>query len=185
MKTNMELEFKSIITKEQYEALIKEFDLENNIYAQTNYYFDTPDYKLKQMHTVLRIRQKGSNYKLTKKEHGVHENEASESHIFLQEKQALKLLHEGFNALILDLPYDVENVCELTTYRCKTPYKDGTLFFDRSVYYGNVDYEVEYEVSDIKQGLKDFKEFLQLNNIEYKEPIRKSNRAYSCIMNKA
>ena len=68
MKTNKELEFKSVITKEQYEALVKKFDLENNIYAQTNYYFDTPDYKLKGMHTVLRIRQKGSNYKLTKKD---------------------------------------------------------------------------------------------------------------------
>ena len=40
---------------------------ENNVFAQTNHYFDTPDTKLLDEKTVLRIRQKGNNFKITNK----------------------------------------------------------------------------------------------------------------------
>lgn len=182
MNTNKELEFKTLISKEKYEELIQKFELENNVFVQTNYYFDTPDFKLKKMHTVLRIRQKGNSFKLTKKERGVEENEACESHIFLQEDQALDFLKDGFNAELIDLPYKVKNVCELTTYRSKTTYLDGILFLDKSEYYGNVDYEIEYEVDSIEQGKKDFFRLLKEFDIPYKETIRKSTRAYNCIL---
>lgn len=184
MSTNIELEFKTKITEEQYNNLIKEFELENNIFPQTNFYFDTADLKLYHKNTVLRIRQKGSNFKLTKKERGANANEACESHIFLQEEKALEFLKNGFNASIIDINEDVTNVCELTTYRAKTTYKDGILFFDKSEYYGHVDYEIEYEVDTIEQGKKDFTTFLEEHNITYNEPARKSTRAYNIIMNK-
>ena len=67
MTVNKEIEFKTFITKEKYEELLKYFNLENNIFSQTNYYFDTEDNKLMSEKTVLRIRQKGCSYKLTKK----------------------------------------------------------------------------------------------------------------------
>ena len=67
MTVNKEIEFKTLITKEQYEKLLKDFNLENNIFTQTNYYFDTEDAKLLQEKTVLRIRHKNNSYKLTKK----------------------------------------------------------------------------------------------------------------------
>lgn len=67
MIVNKEIEFKTFITKEKYDQLIREFNLENNVFAQTNYYFDTEDTKLMKECTVLRIRQKGNGYKLTKK----------------------------------------------------------------------------------------------------------------------
>lgn len=184
MTSNKELEFKTKITKEKYEELLKVFELENNVFEQTNYYFDTPELKLKNNYIVLRIRQKGNTFKLTKKEHGDGKNEAYESHIFLQEEQALKMLQEGFNAEIIDLPYFVKPVCELTTERCKTTYKDGTIFFDKSVYYGNTDYEIEYEVDSFEQGTKDFNDFLNEFQITYEPTLRKSTRAYNCIFPK-
>ena len=176
MDVNKEIEFKTFISKEMYESLLEEFDLVNNIFAQTNHYFDTEDTALLNQQTVLRIRQKGNNYKLTKKTRA--KIGADETHIFLSKEKAQEMLDNGFDANIIELPHQVKKVAELTTYRASSPYKDGTIFFDRSEYYGHVDYEIEYEVDEVEQGLKDFKEFLESHNIEYKESIRKSKRAF-------
>ena len=176
MNTNKEIEFKTFITKEQYESLIKEFGLDNNIFMQTNHYFDTEDTKLMNEKTVLRIRQKGSNYKLTKKTRA--NVGADETHILLTKEKADEMLANGFDADIIDFPYYVKKIAELSTFRASTPYKNGTIFFDKSVYYEHVDYEIEYEVDDIQSGQVDFKNFLDSHNIIYNESIRKSKRAY-------
>ena len=39
MTKNIEIEFKTFISEDVYNNLIKEFELENNIFSQTNYYF--------------------------------------------------------------------------------------------------------------------------------------------------
>lgn len=176
MTKNIEIEFKTFISEDVYNNLIKEFELENNIFSQTNYYFDTEDTLLMQEKTVLRIRQKGSNYKLTKKTRA--EVGADETHLLISKEQAENFLQNGFDAKIINLPYYVKNIAQLTTHRASTPYKNGTLFLDKSEYYGKVDYEIEYEVDEEKEGLKDFKNFLDSHNITFKESIRKSKRAY-------
>lgn len=176
MTKNIEIEFKTFISEDVYNNLIKEFELENNIFSQTNYYFDTEDTLLMQEKTVLRIRQKGSNYKLTKKTRA--EVGADETHLLISKEQAENFLKNGFDAKIINLPYYVKNIAQLTTHRASTPYKNGTLFLDKSEYYGKVDYEIEYEVDEEKEGLKDFKNFLDSHNITFKESIRKSKRAY-------
>ncbi|MGM9968779.1 MAG: CYTH domain-containing protein [Anaeroplasma sp.] len=176
MYKNKEIEFKTFITQKDYEMLITEFGLDNNIFKQTNYYFDTDDTKLMNDKTVLRIRQKGNNFKLTKKTRA--EIGADETHILISKEKALELLSNGFDAKLIGLPYFVHKIAELTTYRASAPYKDGTIFFDKSVYYGHIDYEIEYEVDDVNQGTKDFNDFLEHHSIEYKESIRKSKRAY-------
>lgn len=176
MYKNKEIEFKTFITQEKYEALLKEFELENNVFAQTNFYFDTDDTKLMEEKTVLRIRQKGSNYKLTKKTRA--EVGADETHQLISKEKAEDLLANGFDAKIMDLPYFVHLIAQLTTYRASAPYKNGTIFFDKSVYYGHVDYEIEYEVDDVKEGKVEFDNFLSSHGIEFKESIRKSKRAY-------
>jgi len=179
MYVNKEIEFKTFITKEQYENLLLEFGLDNNVFAQTNHYFDTEDTKLIKEQTVLRIRQKGNNFKITKKTRA--EVGADETHILISKEKALDILENGFDASIIGLPYFVHKVAELTTYRVSTPYKNGTLFFDKSEYYGNTDYEIEYEVDDVKEGTLDFRKFLDDHDIIYKESIRKSKRAFDSV----
>lgn len=176
MNHNKEIEFKTLITKEQYYSLLEEFNLSNNIFAQTNHYFDTENTDLIQEQTVLRIRQKGNNFKLTKKTRALIG--ADETHIFLSKEKAMEMLENGFDASIIGIPHKVSKVAELTTYRASSHYKNGKIFFDRSEYYGKVDYEIEYEVDEINQGKKDFKAFLDSHEIEYKESIRKSKRAF-------
>ena len=177
MDKNKEIEFKTLITKEQYYQLLEEFNLTNNIFAQINHYFDTENADLLQEQTVLRIRQKGNNnYKLTKKTRALVG--ANEMHIFLSKEKALDMLENGFDARVIELPYNVTKVAELTTYRASSHYKNGKIFFDRSEYYGQVDYEIEYEVDEINQGRQEFIAFLDSHGIEYKESIRKSKRAF-------
>ncbi len=179
MKTNLEIEFKTFITKDKYIELLKEFDLENNIFSQTNHYFDTPDFNLKNNKIVLRIRQKGEVYKLTSKCHS--EKGAYETHLLLTPEEAKDMLINGFDASIINLNGKVNKICELTTERVSTHYKNGIVFFDKSTYYGNTDYEIEYEVDSFEQGEEDFKSFLNEYNIEFVPSIRKSHRAFSNI----
>lgn len=176
MKHNLEIEFKTAIQKETYDELLKQFDLENNVFKQTNYYFDTDNLDLDNSKIVLRIRQKGNQYKLTSKSHS---NEgAFETHVFITEEEALKMLRDGFDASIINLSFYVRKVSELSTYRVSTSYKNGVIFFDKSVYYGKTDYEIEYEADSQEQGKKDFDSFLNEYNIDLVKSVRKSSRAY-------
>lgn len=177
MKTNLEIEFKTFITKEKYEELLADFNLENNIFEQTNHYFDTDNLDLVDEKIVLRIRQKGNFYKLTSKSHS--EKGAFETHMLLDEDEALEMLEKGFDANRININHQVHKVSELTTFRVSTPYKNGIVFFDKSVYYGHVDYEIEYEVDSFEQGQLDFQSFLQEYDIPFVPSIRKSYRAYS------
>lgn len=176
MKTNIEIEFKTFISKEIYDQLLALFQLENNIFTQINHYFDTEDFLLQQNDTILRIRQKHRQFKLTSKSHG--QEGVLEKHILLQEPEAMQMLKQGFDATMIDIPYPVKKICELTTERASTAYKNGILFLDKSSYYGNVDYEVEFEADAYEQGLEEFQSFLEEYQIPYQPAIQKSKRAF-------
>lgn len=176
-KTNVEIEFKTSITKEKYNELLDLLNLRDNIFKQTNYYFDTENLKLNNSHTVLRIRQKGERYKVTlKKQSGVG---AFENHVFLNKDQALEMIENGFNTKTFfdDIDYDVKFLASLDNYRVSTPYLDGILFLDKCNYHNKEDYEVEYEYHDYDEGLKIFEKFLKTHNIENVETKRKSEKA--------
>ncbi len=181
MRHNLEIEFKTFITKEKYEGLLKIFNLENNVFKQTNHYFDTANLDLDSKEVVLRIRQKGLNYKLTSKSHS--KEGAYETHILLNEQEANKMLMDGFDANMIHLPHYVRKVSELSTHRVSTAYKNGIIFFDKSVYYGKTDYEIEYEADNFDQGQRDFESFLLEYDIPFVKSIRKSFRAYEQLKN--
>jgi len=180
MKISLEREFKSEISEEKYLELLKEFKLENKSFIQTNHYFDNDSFDLLENHITLRIREKNGNYKITTKyrKDGGHE----EKSILLTNEEAQFYLQNGFNISILEIgDMDVKKRYELTTERSKTPYKSGTLFFDKSTYYGKTDYEVEYEINDdtsLDEGSKLFHEFLMSHNIMYVKTLGKTKRAY-------
>ncbi len=181
MNTNIEIEFKCPISKDEYESLIKLFDLENNIYKQTNFYFDTEDrYFLKQK-TTLRIRLKHPNrYKVTLKTSS--KEGALEQHVFLSPEKALMMIDQGFNTFdFFEIDQNVTLFGKLDNYRVSTPYKSGELFLDKVEYFDLVDYEIEYEVDNYETGKKDFERFLSENKITRKPSQRKSERIYNYI----
>lgn len=176
MYTSLEIEFKTKITQEQYDNLIKKYQLEDKIFFQTNYYFDTNEHTLIDNDIILRIREKTHNIKLTSKTKQTVGT--LERHIILTKEDAYQMIENGFDASIIEINEFVTNVATLTTHRAKVQYKSGTLFFDKNTYYDTTDYEIEFEADDPTLGKKEFLEFLQENNIEYIKMISKSKRAY-------
>ena len=179
MYTSLEIEFKTKINKDEYEYFIKLFDLEKQIFAQTNYYFDTTNHDLIDNHIILRIREKAHNIKLTSKT--PQEIGTLEKHVILNKDTAYKMIKEGFDASIIDINQNVVNVATLTTYRATIEYKGGKLFFDKNTYYNTIDYEIEFECDDEQHGKELFLEFLNEHNIQYVKMESKSKRAYKKI----
>lgn len=177
MKTSIEIEYKTLITKEKYEELIKSFNLEDNIFHQINFYFDSDNFYLRNNQMALRIRHKGDIYKLTLKR--PHEDGCLyEDSILLTKDKALDMINNGFVPSAFGLNIKVTLKGTLETNRVSTPYEDGKLFFDQSIYCDSIDYEVEYEASDLKQGLKTFKNFLKDHNVPYQVGKHKIDRVY-------
>ena len=46
MQKHLEIEFKTYISKEQYENLLEKFNLNDKVFKQTNYYFDDSNFSL-------------------------------------------------------------------------------------------------------------------------------------------
>ena len=67
MTQEIEIEFKNIVTKEEFDTLCKSFSIEA-FTKQVNHYFETPDFSLKEAGSALRIRHKGETYTLTLKQ---------------------------------------------------------------------------------------------------------------------
>ena len=108
MKTSIEIEFKTFITKEKYEELLNRLGQKDNILVQINHYFDDELESIKNAKKVLRIRQKGHQYKLTKKSKSSEGN--IENHIYLTEEEALDMIENGFFASRIDEPIMVHKI---------------------------------------------------------------------------
>jgi len=174
--TNKEIEFKCAISEEKYYELISKYNLKNVVFLQTNFYFDDENLTLLSDKLVLRIRKKNDVYKLTMKSQ--IEDACYERHYLIPTTKAEELLKYGFNVdEYFDVPLFVKHRATLENYRASFSYLDGRMFFDRSVYNGIIDYEIEYEALDANHGKEQFFMFLKLENIEFLPSRKKSDRA--------
>ena len=176
MYTSLEIEFKTKISKEEYERLIDLYNLKDKTFEQINYYFDTQNHSLINQDIILRIREKSHNIKLTSKT--PQNTGLLERHIVLDKDEAYKMIKNGFDANLIGINEFVTNVATLKTTRVKMPYKSGTLFFDMNNYYDITDYEIEFEAENEELGLQEFNEFLRENNLTFIKMKSKSSRAY-------
>lgn len=175
MSQEIEIEFKNILTKEQYFDLLKKFHITDNmIVRQTNHYFDTPEGHLKQLKSGLRIRETKNRTVCTLKEK-TSKNVHLETTDIVTKEEAECMLTDGTilapnvkeKLLQLNVPIERLKVFgSLTTDRVELPYKGGTLVFDHSFYLNCNDYEVEYETSNEKIGTEIFQQFLYEYGIE-------------------
>ncbi|WP_155592030.1 CYTH domain-containing protein [Lysinibacillus cavernae] len=185
MTQEIEIEFKNLLTKQQYEQLLQDFHISQNaIHRQTNHYFDTPTQAIRKLQSGLRIRQIGDYYECTLKEKNA-EHAHLETTDQLTVAQAQKMLDgEGFYAqevakrlAIHSIPLEQLRVFgSLTTDRAEIPYKEGLLVFDHSYYLQCDDYEVEYESKDAIKGNTIFDEFLHQYGIKKQETDKKIAR---------
>ncbi|RNF38482.1 CYTH domain-containing protein [Planococcus salinus] len=189
MPKEIEIEFKNMLTKSEYEQLLSFFNFtREEAITQQNLYFDTAEFQLKEMESALRIRQKDNHYECTLKTPAPEGKlEITDSLTALQAKE----MSEGIsfpatevNAFLEEKGVNwrtLRHIGTLTTHRIEFEYQQGLLVFDHSEYLGKEDYEVEYEVTDAAAGRRLFLEFLQQHNI----PVRQADKKIARFMKAA
>ena len=191
MTQHIEIEFKNIITKAQYEGLLQAFSIQpEQIIRQVNHYFDTSGNHLKELQCALRIREIGETIECTLKEK-TSEHQHLETTDFITREQADQML-AGKSILLpavnerlalFDIPMNTLHCYgTLTTDRVEIPYEGGLLVFDHSFYLHCDDYEVEYETNDEKIGKMIFSSFLAKHSIE-PQPAQKKIVRFMMALN--
>lgn len=194
MQKGTEVGFKSLITKEEYDRLMKQFSGARND-IQTNHYFDTTRFSLKGSKTSLRVRQRDTLELTLKHKKGYKTNITT---IKISQDEFNEIIATGeikHNEIKNKLTYLVNKqklfrYLSLKTERLYLPYKNGILFIDKSDYTffidnethsGYHDYEVEYIVKSYYQGKKDFIDIINELKIEYTKSDKKIKRAYTIL----
>ncbi|MFC0271963.1 CYTH domain-containing protein [Metabacillus herbersteinensis] len=186
MSQEIEIEFKNILTKEEFIQLKTHFTLHNSDFSlQENHYFDTPLFSLKNHGAALRIRQKQDNYVLTLKEPA--DIGLLETHQFLSNEEAKYMMKTG---LILDGPVKDQLVSlgiapdqltyfgSLVTDRAEKKVEEGLIVLDHSRYLSVEDYEVEFEVKEEEAGKQAFLKILKELSIPIRPTKNKIRRFY-------
>lgn len=186
MKQEIEIEFKNLVTKEEFQLLMETFHLTSEaFFKQTNYYFDTPTMELKAQQSALRIREKNDTYTLTLKQ--PQQSGLLESHQSLTKEEAMHIINGqatvtgDMEKLLTTAAISVNDLTmfgSLTTERAETNYKGGILVLDHSYYFDCDDYEIEYEVTDEQTGQHDFHALLEHLCIPIRKTENKIKRFY-------
>ncbi|WP_100330596.1 CYTH domain-containing protein [Bacillus xiapuensis] len=183
MSQVLEIEFKNLLTKEEFHRLLTAFKLqEDDFTLQHNHYLDTAAFHLKEAGCALRVREKSGRFELTLKQPAAEGLLETNQRLLQEQAQALLTtgrLPEGtVRNSIYSLVAAREDFCHfgtLSTKRAEITYKDGLLVFDHSFYFQREDFELEYEVTEKSSGEKHFKKLLN----DYQIPVRKTDNKVS------
>lgn len=187
MSTQIEKEFKNLLTKEEYEQLLVHYQLdESAAIHQTNTYYDTDDRQLQTLKMGLRIRTYDDDAELTLKVL-LQENEQLEITDALSLVEANQLISDkkiknaGHVASMLkkeNIDLDrLKPVGQLSTVRHTFSGEGGVYFLDKSYYQDQKDYELEFETEDLEKGLILFNTFLTHHEIKERKTTQKIQRA--------
>ena len=179
MQTNLEIEYKTLLSLSEFDQLGKRFSHVAPV-RQTNHYFDTPDLKLRANKLSLRIRTFDDAAEMTLKipqkvgnlEHNIALT-SEEANAILATKTLpqncinIQNIPELLKGYAIDLSA-VRVLGSLTTTRREYETSIGLMALDKNEYSGRLDYELELEVADARSGEKNFNYFLKDNQIEYR-----------------
>ncbi|MBD1383072.1 CYTH domain-containing protein [Metabacillus arenae] len=185
MPQEIEIEFKNLLLKEEFDRLMDyfEFTLDDFI-TQSNFYFDTPSFSLKEKGSALRVRQKSGQYVLTLKEPaeiGLLETHQVIEELSPQELKRFKIPAGSVSVQLQKLginPIDIVYFGRLSTDRAEKKYRHGLIVLDHSRYLKKEDFEIEYEVTDELAGRQIFYELLDEMQIDIRETKNKIRRFY-------
>lgn len=185
-----EIEFKNLITSEEFKEIRDSLFIDIVPFYQTNFYIDTEDLAIRENILMLRIRELEDRFVLTLKVPDEQHIITEYHHILDDEVIARAKINES------DLSADIINVLKdkgidttslsiqgsLETIRYERTYKNGILVLDESHYFNVTDYELEYEASSVKEGKDVFQEILDNFDIERTEEVVKSERFYQKLV---
>ncbi|WP_036833083.1 CYTH domain-containing protein [Pontibacillus litoralis] len=186
MTQEIEIEFKNLLTEQEYEQLLQAlpFDIEKR-FTQTNYYFETTGFDLRAHGSALRIRKKNGTWTATLKE--PHVEGLLETHDAITEEQAyqwmsdehitLPNIQQRLSSMGIQLT-DVLFRGSLLTERVEEEYEGTLIVLDRSHYNNKTDYELELEAQTKQHGEHIFNQLLTNYNIPKKDTPNKIQRFF-------
>jgi uncharacterized protein YjbK len=180
---NIEIEFKNLLTKEEYDLLVKHFKV-TDFFTQVNHYLDTSHFILKEAKVALRVRIKNDTYEFTLKEKIKNGN--LETNQMITKNEYEKIISEGtppvgavfdkITSIIGD--NKLINHVSIKTKRSEFEYGCGLLVLDHSTFGTIEDYEVEFEVEDFEKGKVEFEALMNEFRIQRKQAFPKIKRAF-------
>lgn len=188
MNQEIEIEFKMMLTKNEYIQLSQQLSFPNQAISQTNYYFETENFSLKKKKSALRIREKNDTYTLTLKQ--PHRDGILETHELLSENEAYQLINGQpiFNNKmahyleLLNIPIgDLKYYGNLMTERREFTQNNIVYVLDKSYYNDTVDYELEIESPTKNKGKRIFYSILNEFNIKEKKTMTKIERFFKTL----
>ncbi|MGN8644592.1 CYTH domain-containing protein [Gracilibacillus sp. HCP3S3_G5_1] len=191
MAQEIEIEFKNLLTENEYQQLVQHFCTYGLIETrQKNHYFETADFQLKKQHSALRIREKEGQFQLTLKQPNPDGPGLLETHCHLTSKEAQRWIDgqicwkeeigTALNSLRIDIQ-DLKYGGMLETYRLECNCNHTTVVLDKSHYNGYTDYELELEAESEQHGRKVFQELLTAHHIPKRKTANKIERFYHTL----
>lgn len=186
LEKEIEIEFKVILTEEKFYLLEKVLAFPKEPIIQTNHYFDTEEFYLRDKRCSVRLREIGGEYTFTLKR--AKENHVLESNKKLNHQDAQDFFRgnylpiEGIEKALQSVGisgHDLVYYGALKTERKQFSEGKVIFFLDKSFYHGLIDYELEIEAPTYEQGLKVFQEIIKKYSITSSRPITKIERFFS------
>lgn len=188
MNQEIEIEFKVLLSENKFNQILSALNFPAEAFTQVNYYFETPDFKLKKNNSALRIRKKNSSYVVTLKE--PHPEGILETHDHISESDFDKAINDNYlsapncikqlNKKDISIK-NIEYVGSLTTERYEFTDEKLIYVLDKSFYNNTIDYELEIEAPSKAIGLKIFNELITKFNIEKLPQVTKIERFYNTL----
>ncbi|WP_035512331.1 CYTH domain-containing protein [Halalkalibacillus halophilus] len=184
----IEIEFKNILTYNEYTNLVNDFFQKEEPIRQVNYYFETSDFQLRDNLAALRIRKKDETYVATLKQ--PHSNGLLETHDSVSEDTL-----QNWMKNVITLPPNIKEQLDefgiqssdlryagsLQTERLEKKKEHTILVLDHSTYNDMEDYELELEATNASLGKQTFKQLLKEYNIEERPTKNKIERFFNSV----
>lgn len=189
MATSIEIEAKALLTKKDYNKVLKHFRLDVvDGYIQKNYYIDTENKDLRKLGLSLRVRRLNGyviSFKLPMAE-GLLEKTQTLSREQFEDFETHGKFPEGdisdFIESLYISPSDLKIIATLTTLRIEQEYEDLTLAIDENRYGELQDFELEMEATSMKKAQYLLKKVCEEVGIDYKENlVSKQKRAMDAL----
>lgn len=188
MSQEIEIEFKHLLTYDQFKHMKESLPFPKTPIVQKNYYFETVDYTLIQQSCALRIREINGTFVATLKE--PHVEGILETHDILSEKE-MKAWIDFYPSRTTNISKRLENrhiplenihyIGSLTTERYAYHAEHLLYVLDKSTYRNQVDYEVEIESETYCEGKQAYHRLKNKFQLEDKKPITKIERLLRSI----
>ncbi len=176
MSTNIEIEVKTLINRDEYDRVLNFFKLEKKeAVEQVNFYIDTKTFDLRKHEVSLRVRKLNGfvmtlktplSEGLLEKSQLISENEFNQ---FIDDN----VFPEGpifeFIERLYVNPNSLTTLAHLKTTRINIPYNGYMLAVDMNEFGDEIDYELEMEGSSVEKARFFLEEVCEKVDIKFKE----------------